>query len=105
MTVLLTALLTTAAAQTNPAPHRPRILGLARASFYVTDPVKARAFYTDFLGFSSPYSVPQRDGEPLGVIKINDRQSVELRPGAGVSPAADRLHHVAFEVEIGRAHV
>lgn len=81
-------------------PHRPRILGVAQASFYVTDSVRAQSFYTDFLGFSSPFSHTRRDsGESLAVIKINDRQSVELRPGAGVSPSVDRLHHVSFEVE------
>ncbi|MEY2877901.1 MAG: hypothetical protein RLZZ15_281, partial [Verrucomicrobiota bacterium] len=81
-------------------PARPRILGISHAAFFVSDMAKARAFYEGFLGFASPYSIPRiNPGEHLVWIKINDRQSVELFPGSEVTPDADRLYHIAFEVE------
>ena len=104
-----------------PLPPRPRITGISHAAFYVSDMAKARAFYEGFLGFASPYSIPRTNpAEHLVWIKINDRQSVELFPGGEVAPDADRLYHIAIEVddadamlaylrakgvEIGRAHV
>ena len=81
-------------------PHRPRIVGVSHAAFYVTDMAKARAFYEGFLGFASPYSIPRKNpAEHLVWIKINDRQSVELFPGSEVAPDADRLYHIAIEVD------
>jgi catechol 2,3-dioxygenase-like lactoylglutathione lyase family enzyme len=82
-----------------PVPQRPRIVGISHAAFFVSDIAKARAFYEDFLGFAS-FSVPgNRRGEHLIWIKINDRQGVELFPGSEVAPGADRLYHIAIEVE------
>ncbi|MBL9186005.1 MAG: VOC family protein [Opitutaceae bacterium] len=82
------------------APKRPRITGISHAAFYVSDMAKARAFYEDFLGFQSPFSIPRKDPkEQLVWIKINDRQSVELFPGSEVSPEADRLYHIAIETD------
>src|SRR5262245_49438660 len=82
------------------SPPRPRIVGISHAAFFVSDMAKARAFYEGFLGFASPYSIPRRNpGEHLVWIKINERQSVELFPGSEVTPEADRLYHVAIEVE------
>lgn len=81
-------------------PQRPRIVGISHAAFYVSDMAKARAFYEGFLGFQSPYSIPRKNpNEQLVWIKINDRQSVELFPGSEVAPDADRLYHIAIEVE------
>ena len=81
-------------------PPRPRITGVSHAAFFVSDMAKARAFYEGFLGFQSPYSSPRKNpGEHLVWIKINDRQSVELFPGSEVTPEADRLYHIAVEVE------
>lgn len=81
-------------------PVRPRITGISHAAFFVSDMAKARAFYEGFLGFASPYSLPRRNpAEHLVWIKINDRQSVELFPGSEVAPGADRLYHIAIEVE------
>jgi lactoylglutathione lyase len=83
-----------------PAPVRPRITGVSHAAFYVADMTTARAFYEGFLGFQSPYLVPQADpAAPMVSIKLNDRQSVELFPGAELAPDADRLYHIALEVD------
>jgi len=82
------------------SPPRPKILGISHAAFYVSDMAKARAFYEGFLGFASPFSIPRKNpGEQLVWIKINDRQSVELFPGGEVAPDADRLYHIAIEVD------
>jgi catechol 2,3-dioxygenase-like lactoylglutathione lyase family enzyme len=85
------------------APQRPRITGISHAAFYVTDMTKARAFYEGFLGFASPFSIPRKNGGDLVWIKINDRQTVELFPGSEVSPAADRLFHIAVETDDAEA--
>jgi lactoylglutathione lyase len=86
------------------APKRPRITGISHAAFYVSDMAKARAFYEDFLGFESPFSIPRKDPkERLVWIKINDRQTVELFPGSEVSPATDRLYHIAIETDDAEA--
>lgn len=88
------------------SPPRPRILGVSHAAFFVSDMAKARAFYEGFLGFQSPYSIPRKNpGESLVWIKINDRQSVELFPGSEVAADADRLYHIAVEVEDADAMV
>ena len=81
-------------------PARPRITGISHAAFFVSDMTKAREFYEGFLGFQSPYSIPRKNpAEHLVWIKINDRQSVELFPGSEVAPGADRLYHIAIEVD------
>jgi lactoylglutathione lyase len=96
--------LTTAALAADASPRRPRILGVAHAGFYVTDMAKARAFYEQFLGFASPFSLPRPNSDAQLIwIKINDRQSVELFPGSEVSPQSDRLYHIALEVDDAEA--
>ena len=98
--VLALAVLVAAPLVAQTAPPRPRITGISHAAFYVSDMAKARAFYEGFLGFQSPFSIPRKTpGEQLVWIKINDRQSVELFPGSEVSPAADRLYHIAIETD------
>ncbi len=85
-------------------PHRPRILGVSHAAFYVSDMAKARQFYEGFLGFQSPYSIPRKNpNEQLVWIKINDRQTVELFPSLEVAADAPRLYHIAFEVDDAEA--
>ncbi len=82
------------------AQPRPKITGISHAAFFVSDMAKARAFYEGFLGFASPYAIPRKNpGDELVWIKINDRQSVELFPGSEVAPDADRLYHIAVEVD------
>jgi lactoylglutathione lyase len=81
-------------------PKRPRITGISHAAFFVSDMAKAREFYEGFFGFASPFSIPRKNpAERLVWIKINDRQSVELFPGSEVAPDADRLYHIAIEVD------
>ena len=96
---LLSVLLVAATAVAADSPPRPRITGVSHAAFFVSDMAKARAFYEGFLGFQSPFSIPRPKGGDLIWIKINDRQSVELFPGSEVAPDADRLYHIAVEVE------
>lgn len=84
-------------------PARPKILGISHAAFYVSDPAKARAFYTDFLGYQAVFSLPRKNGGELTWIKINDRQTVELFPGSEVAPDADRLYHIALETDDAEA--
>ena len=97
---MLVATTMAGAAEANATPRRPRIVGISHAAFYVSDMAKARAFYEGFLGFASPYSIPRKNPEERLVwIKINDRQSVELFPGSEVAPDADRLYHIAIEVD------
>jgi catechol 2,3-dioxygenase-like lactoylglutathione lyase family enzyme len=71
-------LISTAVAQDSGA-QRPHILGLAHASFFVSDLDKARVFYRDLLGFGEPFSLKRDDGSVRAAfIKINDLQYVEL---------------------------
>ncbi|MGI8741541.1 MAG: VOC family protein [Bryobacteraceae bacterium] len=54
--------------------QRPRILGIAHVSVFVSDLAAARGFYKDFLEFDEvPRKVPE-SGERLVTIKVNDRQ-------------------------------
>lgn len=85
------------------ALKRPRIIGISHAAFYVSDMAKARAFYEGFLGYTSPFSIPRKNAGELVWIKINDHQSIELFPGSEVAPNADRLYHIALEVEDAEA--
>ena len=79
--------------------RRPRVTGIAHAAFYVDDMKEAVAFYTEFLGYEVPYTLPLPSGGELVWIKINDRQSVELFPGAAVAKGSDRLSHIAIETD------
>ena len=74
------------ASSASAAEVRPRVLGIAHAAFYVDDMKGAVEFYTQFLGYQTPYSLPLPSGGELIWIKINERQSVELFPGAAVAP-------------------
>jgi hypothetical protein len=47
-------------AQTPPA--RPKVLGVAHYSIFVSDLQKARAFYEDFLGYEEAFTLPKADG-------------------------------------------
>jgi catechol 2,3-dioxygenase-like lactoylglutathione lyase family enzyme len=77
-------------------PGRPKVLGIAHIALRVSDVGKSRTFYKEFLGFDEPFSLNNPDGSlALTFIKINDDQYIELFPG--LDPAADRLHHIAFE--------
>lgn len=81
---------------------RPRITGVAGIGFFVSDVAASRVFYKDFLGYEEPYQVRHADGSlATAIIKITDRQFVELYPG--LTPGQDRLHHIAFYVDDAEA--
>ncbi|MDR3698951.1 MAG: VOC family protein [Candidatus Sulfopaludibacter sp.] len=65
------------AVQTQPA--RPKVLGVAHYSIFVSDLAKARAFYEDFLGYEEAFTLPKPDGTvQMAFVKINDHQYLEL---------------------------
>jgi catechol 2,3-dioxygenase-like lactoylglutathione lyase family enzyme len=60
-------------------PARPKVLGVAHYSIFVSDLAKARAFYEDFLGYEEAFTLPKADGTvQMAFVKINDHQYVEL---------------------------
>ncbi len=60
-------------------PARPKVLGVAHYSIFVSDLQKARAFYEDFLGYQEVFTLPKPDGTvQMAFIKINDHQYLEL---------------------------
>jgi lactoylglutathione lyase len=60
-------------------PERPKVLGVAHYSLFVSDLAKARAFYQDFLGYEEAFTLPKPDGTvQMAFLKINDHQYVEL---------------------------
>lgn len=64
-------------AQTQPV--RPKVLGVAHYSIFVSDLQKARAFYEDFLGYEEAFTLPKPDGSvQMAFVKINDHQYLEL---------------------------
>jgi lactoylglutathione lyase len=61
------------------APSRPKVLGVAHYSIFVSDLAKARAFYEDFLGYEEAFTLPKPDGSvQMAFVKINDHQYLEL---------------------------
>jgi catechol 2,3-dioxygenase-like lactoylglutathione lyase family enzyme len=77
-----------APAQPPREPARPRIFAIAGVSLLVTDLAKARAFWSDFLGF------PIREVGSATIVAINADQSIELV--AGTAGSNGRLGHVTF---------
>jgi catechol 2,3-dioxygenase-like lactoylglutathione lyase family enzyme len=95
MALISTGLLPTRAADT---PPRPRIVAVSQLAVYVHDIAASRKFYHDFLGFDESITLTKPDGSlRAALIKINDRQSLELLPEN--TPATDRLNHLALETD------
>jgi lactoylglutathione lyase len=85
------------------APERPKILGVAHIAFYVSDLDKARAFWTDFLGYKECFNLKRKtgDGVRIAFIKINDYQYIEL---FAEKPRAEQmLNHISFYTENAEA--
>lgn len=58
---------------------RPKVLGVAHYSIFVSDLAKTRTFYEDFLGYEEAFTLSKADGTmQMAFVKINDRQYVEL---------------------------
>jgi lactoylglutathione lyase len=71
------------------------IRGVAHVAFRASDLAQSRRFYEGFLGLRTVAGASGPDASL--VVAINKRQTVELL--AGLDPAEDRLHHVAFEAD------
>jgi len=75
---------------------RPKVLGVAHYSIFVSDLAKARAFYEDFLGYEEAFTLPKADGtvqKPfqasvlLGVLKPLVEMAVRERGSAAPLPS------------------
>ena len=77
-------------------PARPPIIGLAHAAFFTKDMESTRSFFKDYFGYDEPIVMKNDDGSlAFTVIKINDRQLVELFPER--EQMTPRLYHFALE--------
>jgi len=88
-------------------PPRPKVLGVAHYSIFVSDLAKARAFYEDFLGYQEAFTLPKPDGTvQMAFIKINDRQYVQLvnQPNRGEGQL-DHLGLYTDDVEAMRRYL
>lgn len=77
------------------SPDRPKILGVAHMSLFVSDLAKARTFYEDFLGYEEPFLLKNPDGSiQMVFVKVNDQQWIELV----TSPAKQdgQLNHIGL---------
>ena len=78
------------------AADRPKIQGVAHIAFYVSDLAKARAFWTDFLGYQECFNLKRKEDAAVRIvfIKINDDQYIEL---FAEKPRAEQmLNHISF---------
>ncbi len=74
---------------------RPRLLGVAQVAQHVRDIDASRAFYRGLLGFEEMLSFSNPDGSlSAALIKIDERQSVQLRPSPGIG-----LIHLGLETD------
>jgi len=85
-----------------PAQGRPHLVALAHVAFLAHDLGPTRQFYESFLGFDETWTFQNPDGTPRVLfVKINDRQSLELRQETAVG--TDRLFQVALETDNAEA--
>jgi len=77
---------------------RPRILGIAHVAIDVNDLRAASAFYSQVLGFQTPFSLQRSTGEDwIAYVKINDQQHVELFANSSRPDGA--FDHIAFSTD------
>jgi catechol-2,3-dioxygenase len=72
---VLACLLIATSLSAKPAVKRPKILGIADVSYFVSDLAKSRAFYEDFLGYQEAFTLP------------NWRRAVAMASARGIPPA------------------
>ena len=67
--------------QSNPAPVRPPIVGVAHIGLQTNDLDAARNFYGHILGYQEPFTVDKPTGGlMLTYFKVNDHQYIEVFP-------------------------
>ena len=77
---------------------RPKITGVAHAAFFTKDLDNTREFFKDYLGYGESVVMPDKNGgTAFTIIKINDRQYVELFPERSVG--TPRMYHFAIETD------
>lgn len=77
---------------------RPKITGVAHAAFFTKDLDNTREFFKDYLGYGESIVMQDKNGgTAFTVIKINDRQYVELFPERSVG--TPRMYHFAIETD------
>lgn len=78
-------------------PERPKITGIARFCIYTDNMENAAALFSDYFGYAKPYRV-ERQGEPaMMLVKINDRQYVEITEDDECREW--KYRHTAFQVD------
>jgi len=76
---------------------RPALTGLAYMAFQSSDPKRALGYYRDVHGWDDQFLTTDKKGTlTVALIRINDRQWVELRPES--APKTDRLLGFGLEV-------
>jgi len=76
---------------------RPRVWGIAKMTFLVSDFQVAKDYYGSFLGFDEAFSYPSDLGEVIS-FKVNDRQFLEFVEDKDAKEKP-RLVSVSFETE------
>jgi catechol 2,3-dioxygenase-like lactoylglutathione lyase family enzyme len=74
---------------------RVRVLGISHVAFRASDIPRSRRFYEEFLGLPAA-ATPADPRAPL-VLRVNERQTIELLPGLVASE--DRLDHIALQTD------
>ena len=84
------------------APKRPKILGVTHAAFFTKDLDHSRRYFTEFLDYAEPVVMKNDKDEILfTIIKINDRQYIELFPEREEN--TNRMYHYAIETDDAEA--
>lgn len=76
---------------------RPRLWGIAKMTFWVSDFQLARDYYGSFLGFEEAFSYHSESGKVIS-FKVNDRQFLEFIEDSNAKKK-NRLVSVSFETE------
>jgi lactoylglutathione lyase len=79
--------------------ERPKVLGVAHMAIYVKDLAKTRQFYTEFLGFGEPFTLPTADGSGVRIafVKVNDEQYIEIFTEK--DRGEGQLNHISFHTD------